>query len=107
VDSYGPAIKAGGLSNPERMARAPGFFGEGDGEREAILAHETTHAIGGNSRTNDMGGYIGSQMFQSATNPARLKNAAHFEAVIRLINGEALPQIAAANADERDGRSHP
>lgn len=91
VDSYSPVIFAGGLTNPDQMAFPVSFFVKTPNEMEATLAHESTHAIANSSRTNDEGGYIGSQKFEIATFAERRMNASHFEAVIRLINHEVLP----------------
>lgn len=96
LDAYAKAIKTGGLTNPDEMKLDPDFFAatKTPESREAILGHESTHAINGAQRTNDEAGYLGSQKFVGATSAERLKNAAHFEAVIRLINDEELPQVA-------------
>jgi hypothetical protein len=91
VDSYSAAIHADGLTNLDRMQLAQSFFTKTTSKQEAVLLHESTHAIKEEHyRTNDEAGYIGSAKFEAALLIERLKNAAHYEAVIRLINNEVL-----------------
>ena len=106
VDVYASTIKAGGLTNPQALSLAETFFGLPLNEQEAVLGHESTHAIADDGcRTNDNGGYLGSQQFHAADFAVRRKNAAHFEAVIRLINGEALPPIEAGGVMDATGET--
>lgn len=102
VDTYSGAIHAGGLTSREEMKLAPSFFTKALNKQEADLLHESTHAIKEETyRTTDEGGYIGSAKFEAALLSERLKNAAHYEAVIRLINGEvlAIPDNAARDPE--------
>lgn len=102
VDSYADPISAGGLTNREDMKLAQSFFTNLPRQMEAALLHESTHAIKDETwRTGDEGGYIGSAKFQTAVLSERVKNAAHYEAVIRLINGEhlAVPDNAVMHAE--------
>jgi len=98
LDSYSQGTRTGALTNPERMAFSPTFFGNSPAEQEATLVHESTHAIPDKEgiRTGDNGGYIGHPKFHKSDLDERYLNASHFEAIIRLINGEVLPVSDAA-----------
>lgn len=89
LDRVAGPIRAAGLTNYQTcIGLAPSFFKQSAAEREAILAHEGTHAIFENDhRTDDMGGYIGSPNFLKIDPTKRIQNASHYEYVVRLLNG--------------------
>lgn len=107
VDAFASPIGAAGLTSTARMTFPSTFFDKRLNEMEATVAHESTHAITDNgSRTGDEGGYIGSPKFANAIFAERRKNAAHFEAVIRLINGENLAGGQGAGPDGPKGQAN-
>ena len=111
LDVIAPSIKAGALTNYEEgMGLPESFFGEAQNEREATFGHEGTHAIlDDNYRTNDKGGYISAPNFLTMASNVRIRNAAHYEYVLRLLNGapaHLYAPVAGAVPAEEQAASH-
>ena len=90
IAEYHAFVQSGGGGGPTTVDLKAEFFASySEKQRQATLAHEATHTMPLPWHTDDHC-YIHQPLFQTLPLATRYKNASHFEALIRLINGETL-----------------
>jgi hypothetical protein len=91
IAGYHPFVKSGGGGGPNSVDLKPDFFTSySDKDRRATLVHEATHTIPTKDMHTEDYCYIHQPQFSTVKLSIRYLNASHFEALIRLINGEKL-----------------
>ncbi len=107
VAGYHAFVNSGGGGGTNSVDLKPEFFATySDKSRQATLVHESTHTMPMPWHTDDHC-YIHQPQFQTAPLTTRYLNASHFEALIRLINGETLNLAAGLAAMNGGGAATP